>query len=399
MASLRMNRITLVTLIGLLTVLSSPLDAEIERNSLVGVEDLRAFADAWGYIKDHYVEAVDDRRLLEAAIRGMLAELDEHSSWLAPEQLRVVEEQATGRYGGLGIRIAVNQDHLQVVSAMGDSPAGRAGLMPGDRIVAIDHTQVTEDNANEAVEWLRGAPGTLIALTIEREGQGGSLEMSLTREIIRRSSVSLQILEGELVHLSIQQFQQSTATELDEAIADALEHLGALNGLILDLRDNPGGMLQAAVAVSDRFLSDKLVVYADGRGKSEALRFTSNPGEVLPGVPLVVLVNRSSASAAEILAGALQDHERAVILGEETFGKGSVQTIWPLRNGAGMRLTTSHYHTPSGRMIQSGGIVPDVLSGSLLSPADASADDALLAEAVLLLRSAERLHRLSRAEP
>jgi carboxyl-terminal processing protease len=394
-----MKRILALVLAGLL---SAQLAAGPARTAGVGVEDLRAFADAWGYIKDHYVEAVDDRRLLEAAIRGMLAELDEHSTWLSADELRGVEEQATGRYGGLGVRISVNVDHLQVISAMEDSPAGRAGLQPGDRIVAIDREILSEENARDAVEWLRGSPGTLVALTIERDGQGEPLELALTREVIRRSSVQLRLLDGGIAHLQIQQFQQSTATEVDEALASALAEHDPLNGLILDLRNNPGGMLQAAVAVSDRFLSAKVVVYADGRGKSEALNFTSNPGEALPGVPLVVLVNRASASAAEILAGALQDHERAIVLGEKTYGKGSVQTIWPLRNGAGMRLTTSLYHTPSGRLIQAEGIIPDVLSGSLVRPyddADAGSDDPMLDEAMALLQSAARLYRVSQKDP
>jgi carboxyl-terminal processing protease len=383
-------------------LLAAPLSAAQARPDGVGVEDLRAFADAWGYIKDHYVEAVDDRRLLEAAIRGMLAELDEHSAWLSADELRGVEEQATGRYGGLGVRISVSHDHLRVIAAMSESPAERAGLQPGDRIVAINRNPLTESNAHEAIEWLRGAPGSMIDLTLEREGEGDPLELSLTRELIRRSSVNLSLLDQGIAHLQILQFQQTTATELDQALSEALSKSDPLNGLILDLRNNPGGMLQAAVAVSDRFLSDKLVVYADGRGKSEALRFTSNPGETVPGVPVVVLVNRASASAAEIVAGALQDHERAIVLGEKTYGKGSVQTIWPLRNGAGMRLTTSLYYTPGGRLIQAEGIMPDVLSGSLANAAEAGREDfadPVLDEAMTLLQSAARLYRVSQKDP
>jgi carboxyl-terminal processing protease len=369
----------------------------------VGVDDLRAFADAWGYIKDHFVDEIDDRRLLEAAIRGMLSELDPHSAWLSVDDLQSVEEQATGRYGGLGIRITVQADHLQVITAMGDSPAERAGLRPGDRIVAIDSRPLSRDNADQATGWLRGAPGTLVALTVERDGEDQALEISLTRELIRRNSVTLDRLDDNIALVRIANFQQNTAVELDDALAELRSNDEFPAGLILDLRNNPGGMLQSAVSVSDRFLSDKLVVYADGRGKSAELNFTSNPGESLPGVPMVVLINRISASASEIVAGALQDHGRAVILGEASYGKGSVQTIWPLRNGGGMRLTTARYFTPSGRQIESEGIIPDVLAGSLIAPVhengdrhDLSASDAedpLVTEARTLLRSAERLYR------
>jgi carboxyl-terminal processing protease len=369
------------------------------QDDAVGIEDLRAFADAWGYIKDHYVEEVDDRRLLEAAIRGMLSELDEHSAWLSSRELDTVEEEATGQYGGLGVRIAVEERHLQIIAAMGDSPAERAGLRAGDRIVAIDQTPLDETNAGEASQWLRGPPGTLVALTVERDGVDERLELDLTREIILRESVALDILPDDFAYLRIDSFQQSTATELDAAL-DRVEALPRPpTGLILDLRDNPGGMLVGAVAVSDRFLSDKLVVYADGRGDGEELRLRTNPGEVLANVPMIVLVNGTSASAAEIVAGALQDHGRAIVLGEQTYGKGSVQTIWPLRNGGGIRLTTSLYHTPSGRMLNGKGIVPDVVQGTLGAAGPLAGDERLahldrpVIEAMMLFRNAERLYQ------
>jgi carboxyl-terminal processing protease len=387
-----MTRLTNVLVLGplafLLCTLAAPLQAEPVRSGAVGVEDLRAFADAWGYIKDHYVDEIDDRSLLEAAIRGMVSELDPHSAWLSADQLQDVEEQATGRYGGLGIRIAVNHDHLQVIASMGNSPAERAGILPGDRIVAIDDTRLNESNASMASEWLRGAPGTLIALTVEREGQPDAILLDLTREIIRRTSVTLDHLPGGYAHLKINNFQQNTASELDDALAS----LDNPAGLILDLRNNPGGMLHAAVAVSDRFLSEKLVVYTDGRGSTATQRFTSSRGEAYAGVPMVVLVDRASASASEIVAGALQDHGRAIVLGEPTYGKGSVQTVWPLRNGGGMRLTTALYHTPSGRQIQSHGINPDILGGALNSPTSENAD-AWLDEAMALFKNAERLYQ------
>ncbi|MFU8831316.1 MAG: S41 family peptidase, partial [Wenzhouxiangella sp.] len=271
---IRLTTTLLLAPMALLGILSTPLQAETSRQGAVGVEDLRAFADAWGYIKDHYVDEIDDRSLLEAAIRGMVSDLDPHSAWLSADQIKGVEEQATGRYGGLGIRIAVHHDHLQVIAPMGDSPAERAGILPGDRIVAIDDTPLNENNAFKASEWLRGAPGTLIALTVEREGQPDAMLLDLTREIINRTSVNLVHLPGGYAHLQINNFQQNTATELDEALAT----LDDPAGMILDLRSNPGGMLQAAVAVSDRFLSEKLVVYTSGRGRTATQEFSSRHG-------------------------------------------------------------------------------------------------------------------------
>ena len=392
-------RMTLLPTLRLVTVLVLVSGTAAARDDDVGIEDLRAFADAWGYIKDQYVEEIDDRKLLEAAIRGMLSELDEHSAWLSPAELSTVEEQATGRYGGLGVRITVQERHLQVIAAVGNSPAERAGLQPGDRIVAINQTRLDETNAGEATEWLRGPPGTRVALTIERDGVDEQLEVDVTRDIIQRESVTLEVLPDRFAYLRIDSFQQSTASELDAALETIEAMPEPAAGLILDLRDNPGGMLIGAVAVSDRFLSDKLVVYADGRGDDEKLRLSTHPGEVLEGVPMIVLVNRTSASAAEIVAGALQDHGRAIVLGETTYGKGSVQTIWPLRNGGGVRLTTSLYHTPSGRMLNGKGIVPDVIQGTL-SPAEPLARDDRLAhldrpviEAMMLFRNAERLYQ------
>lgn len=369
-----------------------------QRSPAVSMDDLRAFSDAWGYIKEHYVDEIDDRQLLEAAIRGMLSELDSHSAWLNSRDLRGVEDQASGRYGGLGVRVSVGRDHLKVVATMTDSPAARAGLESGDRIVAIDETDLEETNAHHAAEWLRGNPGSRIALTIEREGRSDAMEVSMIRELIRRTSLTHEMLPDGLVYIAINQFQQTTPEELDqalEAISTLVEHPA---GLIIDLRDNPGGMLNAAVAVADRFLSEKLIVSSEGRSDSQTLEFHATAGERLPGVPIVVLVNQQSASGSEILAGALQDHGRAVILGERTYGKGSIQTIWPLRTGAGMRLTTALYFTPSGRRIEASGIEPDISSPDLSGPLRLSEDgpaepDDLINLAMAFLTSAERLTR------
>ncbi len=372
----------------------------------VDMDDLRAFADVWGYIKTHYVDEVDDRELLEAAVRGMVSELDERSSWLSPDELASLEEQATGRYGGLGVRITVQPDHLQVVAAMDGSPAERAGLVEGDRIVAIDDRRLDENNSSQATSWLRGTPGTAVALTVERDEQDGPLEIEVTREAIQSSSVAGAILPGDFAYVRVTGFQQSTASELDDMLEALAERLGGHpEAMILDLRQNPGGMLHASVAVSDRFLSEKLVVYTEGRNPTDDLELFSNPGEAFPGMALLVLVDSASASAAEIVAGALQDHGRALIAGVPTYGKGSVQTVWSLRNQGGLQLTTAYYHTASGRNIEADGVEPDMLIEPRSQPLRLNGDGALatidaealatsdpaLDEALRLINNARRL--------
>ena len=390
-------------LIAVVLLVALPVSGEpSQRSPAVSMEDLRAFSDAWGYIKEHYVDEIDDRQLLEAAIRGMLSELDSHSAWLNSRDLRGVEDQASGHYGGLGVRVSVGRDHLKVVDTMSDTPAARAGLERGDRIVAIDDTGLEESNAHQATDWLRGNPGSRIALTIERDGQTDAMEISLIRELIRRTSLTHEVLPDQLAYISINQFQQTTPEELDQALDDISNRVDRLAGLIIDLRDNPGGMLNAAVAVADRFLSGQLIVSSEGRSDSQTLEFHAAPGEHLPGVPIVVLVNQQSASGSEILAGALQDHGRAIILGEKTYGKGSIQTIWPLRTGAGMRLTTARYYTPSGRRIEASGIEPDISSPDLSGPLRLSEDgpsepDDLINLAMAFLTNAERLTRAGKA--
>ncbi len=387
-------RTLMQTTLATLLALSLTLGAGTARASQVGLEDLRAFADAWGYIKSYHVDAIDDRTLLEAAIRGMLSELDEHSAWLGNDDFRQVEEQASGRYGGLGIRIAIQEDHLQIVDAMGDSPAKRAGLLPGDRIIAIDDEALDSANTGQASNWLRGRPGTEVALTVVRDGEDEPLQFALRREIIRQSSVTLDLLPEDYALVRIRQFQQNTARELDDILSMLQRSETPPAGLVLDLRDNPGGMLQSAVAVADRFLASKLVVYTESRDPEENMQLSTSPAQRLADVPMVVLVNRASASASEIVAGALQDHGRAVVLGESTYGKGSVQTVWPLRNGGGIRLTTARYFTPSGRAIEANGIEPDVIAAANRQPDPETGQDPLVQEAITLFRSARRLNRL-----
>ncbi len=364
-----------------------------QRRPAVNVDDLRAFADAWGYIKDNFVDDVDDRELLQAAIRGMLGELDEHSAWLSPESLAGVEEQSSGRYGGIGIRVMLGDGVLEVIEAMQDSPAERAGLRRGDRIVAIDQRRLDAGNVSTASEWLRGEPGTEVELLVDRNDKLEPVALALERAIIARSSVDLDWPRPRLPRLTIHQFQQNTPGEVDQRFEEIREVMGRTGeqpaGLILDLRNNPGGMMYAAVSVADRFLSEQLVVFTQGREGNEPRHYHSNPGEQMPGLPMVVLINQRSASASEILAGALQDPERALVIGEPSFGKGSIQTIWPLRNGGGIRLTTAHYYTPGGRRIQAGGIAPD----RVVSDQRDGDGDPVVDEAIHLFDHADRLYR------
>lgn len=328
----------------------------------MSLDDMRAFADVFGYIKDHYVEDIDDRVLLQAAIRGMLDELDPHSAWLSAEALSGVNEQTTGRYGGLGVELEIHDGYLEVVTAMDDTPAAAADLRPGDRILAIDGRALAGTDSHAAINRLRGEPGTSVSLTVAREG-GATEDMLLTRRVISVASVKGERIEGEYGYVRISSFQHDTAASLDDTFADLQAGEPALSGLVLDLRSNPGGVLSASVAVADRFLDDGLIVYTEGRTDDSQLDFEAHPGGPMEDIPLVVLVDQGTASAAEIVAGALQAHDRALILGERTFGKGSVQTIMPLRNGSGMRLTTARYYTPDGRSIQARGIDPDVPVG------------------------------------
>ncbi len=323
------------------------------------LEELRGFTDVFARIKSDYVEPVDDRTLLENAIRGMLSGLDPHSAYLDPEQFRELQVGTTGEFGGLGIEVGMEDGFVKVIAPIDDTPAQRAGVQAGDLIIRLDDTPVKGMSLSEAVKIMRGKPGTDITLTIVREGEEKPLKITITRAIIKVKSVKSRMLEDGFGYVRISQFQANTADNLVEAV-DRLKQKGELKGLVLDLRNNPGGVLNGAVSVSDAFLDKGLIVYTEGRVADSRLRFNATPDDVLDGAPLVVLVNQGSASASEIVAGALQDHHRAIIVGNRTFGKGSVQTIVPLSNGAAVKLTTARYYTPSGRSIQAEGIVPDI---------------------------------------
>ncbi len=344
------------------------------------IEDLRAFSEIFGKIKSDYVEPVEDKKLITEAINGMLSGLDPHSAYLDNEAFKELQVGTQGEFGGLGIEVGMEDGFVKVVSPIEDTPAFKAGIKSGDLIIKLDDSPVKGMSLNDAVKKMRGKPGTDIVLTVVRKGEAKPLTLTITRAIIKIKSVKQKLVEPNFGYVRITQFQEHTGENLVAALKDLQEqNKGApLKGLVLDLRNDPGGLLNTAVAVAGAFLkAGDLVVYTDGRTEDAKMRLTNSrenylrPGESdylknLPGwvksVPLVVLVNGGSASASEIVAGALQDHKRALVVGTQTFGKGSVQTILPLNNGTAIKLTTARYFTPNGRSIQAKGITPDILA-------------------------------------
>lgn len=336
------------------------------------LEELRTFTDVLDRVKQEYVEKVEDKKLLENAIRGILSGLDPHSAYLDKEAFRELQVGTSGEFGGLGIEVGMEDGFIKVIAPIDDTPAQRAGIQPGDLIIRLDDTPVKGLSLAEAVKMMRGKPGTEIVLTLVREGEDAPIRVTIVRDVIQVKSVKSRLLEPGMGYLRITQFQSKTGLDLNKNLNDLVSQNGdPLQGLIIDLRNNPGGVLNAAVEVSDAFLDKGLIVYTEGRGGNAKQKFTATPGDVLKGVPMIVLVNGGSASASEIVAGALQDHRRAIVMGEQTFGKGSVQTILPLPNGTAVKLTTARYYTPNGRSIQAEGIVPDIqLQRLKLSMAD-----------------------------
>jgi carboxyl-terminal processing protease len=328
------------------------------------LRQLRLFTEVFGRIKQDYVVDVSDDELLNYAIQGMLAGLDPHSSFLDAESFKEIRIGTTGQFGGLGIEVGMEDGFIKVIAPIDDTPAKAAGVQAGDLIIRLDDTPVKGLSLNEAVKLMRGEPGDDIVLTIVREGQDQPLKITVTRAIISVKSVRSRMLEPGYGYVRLSQFRARTGENMLEAVeklkADAE---GGLKGMVLDLRNNPGGVLNGAVEVSDAFLDEGLIVYTEGRIADSKLSFSAATGDVLDGAPLVVLVNGGSASASEIVAGALQDHKRALILGEATFGKGSVQTIMPIGEETALKLTTARYYTPNGRSIQAEGIVPDIALG------------------------------------
>ncbi|MBI4589463.1 MAG: S41 family peptidase [Candidatus Rokubacteria bacterium] len=325
-------------------------------------ENLRLFTEVLSIVQNQYVDEVPPKELIYSAIKGTLRGLDPHSSFLDPEMYREMQVETTGTFGGLGIEITLKDDVLTVVSPIDGTPAHRAGVHSGDRIVKIEGISTKDLSLAEAVKRMRGKPGTKVTITLMREGWPEPRDFTLTREQIRVQSVRTQELDGGIGYVRLRQFQEQTPNDLEGALEKFTRNGAKLQGLVLDLRNDPGGLLTAAVEVTEKFLEDgKLVVYTEGRVRNQSMRFTAHSKKPHLDFPVVVLVNQGSASASEIVAGALQDWGRAIVLGTQTFGKGSVQTIIPLSDGSGLRLTTAKYFTPKGRSIHGKGITPDIV--------------------------------------
>jgi carboxyl-terminal processing protease len=360
-------------------------DFKSTRTSLP-IEELRAFTEVFGAIKANYVEPVEDKKLITEAINGMLTGLDPHSAYLDADAFKELQVGTQGQFGGLGIEVGMEDGFVKVISPIEDTPAFRAGVKPGDLIIKLDETPVKGMTLNDAVKKMRGKPNTQITLTISRKGENAPIVVTLTRAVIRVQSVKSKVIEPGYGWVRVSQFQEGTAEAMEKALESMFKQ-GQIKGLVLDLRNDPGGLLHGAVAVSSAFLPSKaLVVSTDGRAEDAKKKFFATPEDYARGsrgedvlknlpakvktVPMVVLVNGGSASASEIVAGALQDHKRAVIIGTQTFGKGSVQTIMPLGNNTAIKLTTARYYTPNGRSIQALGVTPDVLVDEPGAPQD-----------------------------
>ena len=328
------------------------------------LKELRNFTEIFDRIRNSYVEPVDDKTLLQYAIDGMLSNLDPHSDYLLPDDFNELQEHTTGKFGGLGIEVGIEDGLIKVVTPIDDTPAEKAGIKAGDFIVSLDGKPVREMSLTNAIDQMRGEPGTDIELSIRRKGEPEILDFVLTRAEIKVASVRGESLGDGIGYLRITQFQDKSGPELIEAITKlqekAQENKESLNGLVLDLRNNPGGVLEAAVEVSDAFLNTGLIVYTEGRISESDFRYSATEVTIAENIPLIVLVNGGSASASEIVAGALQDHKRAIIVGTQSFGKGSVQSVLPIGGDKAIKLTTARYFTPSGRSIQAQGIHPDV---------------------------------------
>lgn len=337
-------------------------DEEQADKGVLPLNELRTFADVFDRIKQAYVEEVDDKTLLENAIKGMLTELDPHSAYLKPDAYEDLQINTTGEFGGLGIEVGMEDGYVKVITPIDDTPAAEAGVMAGDLIIKLDDTQVKGMTLGEAVKHMRGKPGSDIVLTILREGVDKPLEITVTRAVIQVQSVKRKLLQDDYGYIRLTQFQVHTGPDMEKAVEKLIrENGGPLNGMVLDLRNNPGGVLQAAVDVADLLLEEGLVVYTKGRLADSQMKFSATPGDLLKSMPVVVLINGGSASASEIVAGALQDHKRAVVMGTTSFGKGSVQTVLPLHNNRALKITTARYYTPDGRSIQAQGIEPDIV--------------------------------------
>lgn len=356
---IRIGKILILALL-LASTATAATDGETEATrAQLSLADLRTFTDVFNQVRNNYVEETDDHSLLNAAIRGMLSELDPHSSYMEADEFRQLDNDSRGRYSGIGVEVSIRNKRVHVVFVMDDGAADKAGVVAGDIITAIDQQDLREQNLRSAIDSLRGEAGTQVEVTFEHEN-GEVSNFKLVRDFVKVASVFSRPLDKDYGYFQITHFTRESADELLEQI----EYMQGnreqpLKGVILDVRHNPGGVLNPAVTIADGFLDDGLIVFTRGRAANQ-MEYTAKPGQWLQDTPMVVLVDGSTASASEVLAGALQDHGRALIVGEKTFGKGSVQSVLNLRNGSGIRLTTSRYYTPSGRSIQAEGIQPDV---------------------------------------
>ena len=341
----------------------------------IDLDDVRRFSRVYEVVRQAYVEKVDNKTLMDAAISGMLSQLDPHSEYLDTEGLQQLNEETTGQYSGLGIEVLQVDGGLRIVTPIDDTPAARAGIQPGDDIVKIDGTLISPQNVDAMFKQLRGKPGSKVTLTIVHANSDKPIDLKLVRENIVIASVKARELEPGYGYIRLTQFQSDTATDMEKKVAELMQRHGPLKGAVLDLRNNPGGLLTAAVAVSDDLLDGGVIVSTRGRLPDANLSFSAHPGDLLDGAPLVVLVNNGTASAAEIVSGALKDNHRALIIGQRTFGKGVVQTVLPLDATHAVKITTARYYTPNGTSIQAKGIKPDIALAELaVRPADANAD-------------------------
>lgn len=382
--------LTVGAIFGVMLSLNYSANAEKNPATQLPIDALRTFAEVYGKVKSDYVEKVDDKKLINEAINGMLSGLDPHSAFLDVEGFKDLQAGTQGEFGGLGIEVGMEDGLVKVVTPIEDTPAFRAGLKTGDLIMQLDETLVKGMSLNDAVKRMRGKPNTPIKLTVLRKGENKPLYFTLIRDVIKTQSVKYKLSEPNYAYVRITQFQEHTGEDLAKALSKLLElNKAPFKGLVLDLRNNPGGLLNAAVGVSAAFIPrDALVVYTEGRASDAKMQLTANPSNYSRGgenadylknlpddlktLPMVVLINGGSASASEIVSGALQDHKRAVIMGTQSFGKGSVQTILPMNNGSAIKLTTARYFTPNGRSIQAKGIVPDIVVEDPANPSDAS---------------------------
>jgi len=366
-------------IIGVLISLNLPVFADKAEKNNLPIDELRTFAEVFGKIKSDYVEPVEDKKLINEALNGMLAGLDPHSSFLNTEDFKDLNQATQGEFGGLGIEVGMEDGFVKVISPIEDSPAYKAGLKSGDLIMKLDETSTKGLSLNDSVKKMRGKPGTSIVLTVLRKGEAKPLTFKLVRAIVKSQSVKGKLVEPNYAYVRVAQFQEHTGEDLAKFLKNLRQQNKApLKGILLDLRNNPGGLLNAAVGVSAAFLpKGDLVVYTEGRAQDSKMQLTATPENYLKGgskddylkdfpedirtTPMAVLVNNGSASASEIVAGALQDHKRALIVGMQSFGKGSVQSILPMNNGTAIKMTTARYFTPKGRSIQAKGIVPDII--------------------------------------